>query len=108
MVRDSKSNWTLPIIGESPYKVYFKSPKKSDHKYLPSPGVDSHTIEELEGYLVEPMFFPIDFVLPERVRCELTTANGVTGGSFLLDIIPSGPADAIAGQKIRGTFSKKR
>ncbi len=70
-------------------------------------GVDSQAIEKLEGYLVAPMFFPSDLVLPDRLRCVLTTANGTTGGSFLLDLLPAGPADALTGQKIRGSFSKK-
>ena len=106
LVRDEKNNWVLPETGEEQYKVYLKRRKKNIN-YLPSVGVDSEAIQ-LEGYLVEPMFFPEDFIIPQRLRCELSVPNGLMSGEILLDIVPANPASYLIGQQIQGTFTRKR
>ena len=106
LVRDENNNWVLPETGETQYKVYLKE-RTAERSYLPSQGVNSETIE-LEGYLVNPMFFPEDFVIPNDLRCELSVPNGLMDGTLRLSIVPANPATAIVGQKIQGFFTRKR
>ena len=109
LVRDNKNNWQPSVTTEEQYKVYLRVKSNSRNtNYLPSQGVDSEAIE-LTGYLVNPMFFPEGFIIPESLPCELTMPSGdLMKGNFRLNIVPGNPASRIAGQEIQGTFTRER
>jgi len=104
---DEKNNLRREKIGEEEYKVYLKERTQERSRYLPSQGISTETIE-LTGYLVTPMFFSENFVIPNELRCRLSVPNGFMEGTLRLNIVPGNPASFIIGQKIQGFFTRKR
>jgi hypothetical protein len=69
------------------------------------PGVDGSTIL-VDGYLVEPMFFPVSVSLPNRFLCEMSGPNRVLQGELEVKSSLLNPfgVEQLTGQKIVGVF----
>lgn len=69
------------------------------------PGVDGSTIL-VDGYLVEPMFFPESVSLPNRFSCEMEGPNRVLQGELEVKSSLLNPfgVEQLTGQKIAGVF----
>ncbi len=109
LVEDELGNVQLEAGSETVYEVFLKRPTKETF-YLPREGFDSEAVE-LEGYLVNPMFFAPEIQPPIRLKCLLAAPQGgFIEGEFLLKITPGSTvgADKITGQKIQGVFTKNR
>ncbi len=110
LVEDELGNWILPSLGTQEFKVFLKSPSKDDYNYISRQGVDQGAVE-LEGYLVEPMFFPDSIRLPGKFSCVMKNAStgADVSGVLHLEYLPGSAvgADAITGQPVKGYFLVK-
>ena len=70
-------------------------------------GID-HTRFKIKGRLVNPMNFPVGFLAPLIIRCDITLESGILQGELELEAtIEPILVAKIAGQKLQGIFRFK-
>jgi hypothetical protein len=107
--RDTSGNWSVTGGSEIEVRALLNMSSRRGQGSTTTrnePGVDGAVIL-VDGYLVEPMFFPSGIEFPNRFRCETRVGTDTVSGT--LEVKASLPSafgvEIYTGQKISGSFT---